>query len=499
MDAENKAGNSTQKETVLPPYAPETVKREKIVFKRRDWIDLAVSLGLGVYPALAFSLRTLFNSPNLPGIGSALFFLAALAAGVCAIGKKGHWNQSSLLVLASGAICALTLGVWSYFPMRALNHLAAFLLIALGLLSASGTNRFSLTQAGMLCESFVNIFSVSFSHVFKPFSALSGTASGKRRTLLGIVIGFAVALPLLALVIGLLSSADAAFSAFLQRMFANMQDLDLGSVLWHGMRVVFFTLVFFSIFYALRHPKNVRRHMVSEISIPASLTGTVLVLLNLIYGVFFSVQLSTLFGTAQTAAAQGGYAEYARTGFFQLVAVSAINLAALLAAGCVSREHRGVRVFSVVLCAQTAVLLASAVWRMCLYIGAYGLSFLRLATFFIMAAIACALILCIVKSIRPDFKVFPVLAAFVLVLWVGFSVLDTSRIVAAYNVDAYLDGRCETIDVDYLASLSPSVVPVLQRLADAGNSDAADAIAHMAQPEYRLYLWSVDRLTLESE
>lgn len=60
MDAENKTGNSAQKETVLPPYAPETVKREKIVFKRRDWIDLAVSLALGIYPALAFSLAHAF-------------------------------------------------------------------------------------------------------------------------------------------------------------------------------------------------------------------------------------------------------------------------------------------------------------------------------------------------------------------------------------------------------------------------------------------------------
>ncbi len=39
--------------------------------------------------------------------------------------------------------------------------------------------------------------------------------------------------------------------------------------------------------------------------------------------------------------------------------------------------------------------------------------------------------------------------------------------IADYNVDAYLDGRLPQVDIYYLANLSPSALPALERLYEA--------------------------------
>lgn len=46
----------------------------------------------------------------------------------------------------------------------------------------------------------------------------------------------------------------------------------------------------------------------------------------------------------------------------------------------------------------------------------------------------------------------------------GFGDVDTQ--IARYNVDAYLEGRLETVDVDHLSSLSDGAIPELARLLD---------------------------------
>ena len=137
------------------PYAPvHTAARktkEKPRFEEKDWILLLVAALLGVYPALALSIRTLGSQDVFPGIGSALFFLAVIAAGIYAIGFENiKQKKGSIFVLAAAAVCAVSLALWSHEPLLVLNHAAAFVLAAIGLLAASGMKRMPLSRAGML-------------------------------------------------------------------------------------------------------------------------------------------------------------------------------------------------------------------------------------------------------------------------------------------------------------------------------------------------------------
>ena len=54
------------------------------------------------------------------------------------------------------------------------------------------------------------------------------------------------------------------------------------------------------------------------------------------------------------------------------------------------------------------------------------------------------------------------------------SAMNLHAVVAAYNVDAYLDGRLETLDVGYLGSLGHGSAPALNRLATAYGEPGVD-------------------------
>ena len=509
--------NTEQNNPIQPsaPYAPRPIpprpEKKRVKFEKRDYLALLAAFVLALYPALAFYIGTLFAGYNFqfPGIGSAVFFLLVEGFGIFLCGKeKLRENRASLLPLAAGAACALSLGIWSYLPMRILNHFAAFALIAVGLLSLSCMNARPLSRPGVLGESFVGVFAASFAHMFKPFSAMPEAAGKKKGAIVGVVLGVLVSIPLIAIVVALLSSADSFFQSTVEGWARVFEDISIAELLWKGVRIVFFTLVLFSIFYALRHPKPVLKTDVRAPSVPASFTVTVLVLLAVLYVVFFgSVIIGLTFANLRDPAffaEKGGYAQYAREGFFQLAAVAAINFFAVGIACYVNNKHRAVRALSVILSAETLVLLITAVVRMCCYIGAYGLSFLRLFTFLCMALIGCAMVLSLVKAFRPDFRIFPILACAAVILWGCFSLCDTSRLIARYNIDAYLSGQLERVDLDYISSLSPSVIPELERLAEKGSAvDAHNARAKIedirSDVRYPWWIWSVDRFGIGVE
>jgi hypothetical protein len=94
---------------------------------------------------------------------------------------------------------------------------------------------------------------------------------------------------------------------------------------------------------------------------------------DLLFGVFVLVQFAYFFGGQDTLAAIGlTYSQYARRGFFELVAVSILTLGLVLWLNHTTmrqpgRENRLFIALSVILVALTSVMLFSASQRMLLY------------------------------------------------------------------------------------------------------------------------------------
>lgn len=200
-----------------------------------------------------------------------------------------------------------------------------------------------------------------------------------------------------------------------------------------------------------------------------------LVLVDALFVVFVSLQVTYLFGGRDTLeAARMPYSEYARRGFFELIAVGGIVAVLIVALEVVMRRRSRLYVFlAIVLLAATAVILVSAAVRLDLYQQAYGWTEQRLyaaAAIAFLAAAMLALAWCLVRD-RVLFIGRPLAIAAVLVA-LALSAVGPSSFIARANTDRVLDpsklpaDASRELDVRYLISLGDGAIPTLVERAD---------------------------------
>lgn len=208
---------------------------------------------------------------------------------------------------------------------------------------------------------------------------------GAARHGVSVLRGAALAVPLLVVFGSLLAAADERFSRLLGGM-----TLDVPALMGH---VLFALLVAWIAGGILRTMTLGGEQPGPRVNRPDALAlgivevGMVIGLLDLLFLAFVIVQLPYFFGTADVVMQPGTttFSEYARRGFFELVTVAGLVLPLLLMADWLLRRERPghERVFRILAGAQVAllfVIMGSAMHRMRLYQGAYGLTELRLYT-----------------------------------------------------------------------------------------------------------------------
>ena len=97
---------------------------------------------------------------------------------------------------------------------------------------------------------------------------------------------------------------------------------------------------------------------------------------------------------------------YARRGFFQLLFVCVLNLAAVLSIQSYFKENRVLKALLLAISGCTLIMTASSACRMLLYIRAYQLTFLRVSVLVALAVIALLMAGVIAKIVKPQFPLF---------------------------------------------------------------------------------------------
>ncbi len=163
------------------------------------------------------------------------------------------------------------------------------------------------------------------------------------------------------------------------------------------------------------------------------------------------------------------YSEYAREGFFQLCAVSVINLIIIaLVSSFSKRNTKAKSVVTKVICVlyslSSLVLISTAIAKLSMYIGIYGLTPLRVYAAWFECVLAVIFLLIILKQFVPKLNI---VISSLAVLVICFSVLCIGNIdgfIADYNVDRYLEESLDNVDTEILFDLGDSAVPALIRL-----------------------------------
>ena len=195
---------------------------------------------------------------------------------------------------------------------------------------------------------------------------------------------------------------------------------------------------------------------------------TVLVILDALFAAFVVLQVAYLFGGRDTIAAAGiSYADYARRGFFELVAVAiAAGLVIVGLDVAVGRRSRAQLAASLGLLALTAVVLVSALARLRIYQEAYGWTELRFVVLVAIGWLGAAILAAgYLLTQRQTRWLLHVLGVVTIVAVLGMNTIGPGGFVAEQNLARAADpslvspGGSTELDADYLAALGDAAVP----------------------------------------
>ncbi|WP_245666015.1 DUF4153 domain-containing protein [Actinoplanes subtropicus] len=275
----------------------------------------------------------------------------------------------------------------------------------------------------------------------------------------------AVSITLLVVFGALFASADAAFAGTLQRLSPKV-DLPT-TVRWVFVFAVAASGLGGAAFLRAGPPDLSRLDATEGRKVSRFEWAVPLGLLVLLFAGFVAVQLTVLFGGNRHVLRTDGltYAEYARSGFWQLSFVTALTLIVLAGAArwaprAEPADRTLIRLVLGSLAALTLVIVGSALHRMNLYADTYGLTRLRLLVACCEAWFGLVLLLILIAGVRVKAPWLPrvAIAAGVLAL-LGLAAANPDRLIAEHNIR-----QARTVDLDYLSTLSPDVVPGLAGL-----------------------------------
>lgn len=295
-----------------------------------------------------------------------------------------------------------------------------------------------------------------------PWARLQGGPSWRHT--FAVARGLLLAVPVLLLFAVLLANADAVFALRLRELF----DIDLGALVWHTLVIALLSWLAAGLLNAgASAPGEGLAPRPAWLATGAVEATVVLGLVDLLFGGFVWVQVRYLFGGARWVDAVAGltYAQYARRGFFELVAVTALVLPLLLFAHWVVRPaapgRRVVLALAGLQVGLVAVMLASALERMRLYQAEYGQTELRFYTTAFMvwlAGLLAAFVLAVLPGRRDLFACWAVASA-----WIVVAALH------AVNPDAHIVAANRALrsgfDASYALTLSADAAPELAATA----------------------------------
>lgn len=362
--------------------------------------------------------------------------------------------------------------------------MVCFLLVSgnLSLALMSGQNRRNPNGFKSLLDAPRAFFALGFGQFGNSMGGLNdarknmGTAGKKN---LSVLVGLAVAVPILAILIPLLMRADAAFEGLIN-LLPDFEITELIITLIVGVPLA---CILYSRNAALSHkpkeaPSTWQPKRFSHLTV-----NTALIMVCVVYFVYLLSQTAYFVGGfAGILPEEFTLAEYARRGFFEMAWISAINLILIiLCVAMTQRKKRRVplttRIFCLFIGLVTLFLAATASAKMFLYIDSYGLTRLRVLTEVIMIFIALTVVFVAVWLFKPKFAYMKAVLLSTLIIGAVVSWADVDTVVAAYNVRAYQSGKLETVDISHLYGLGDGAIPYIVELTNDNDQNVAQKAA----------------------
>jgi len=462
---------------------------------------LAAGVGMG------FAGDYLLRAPGNPGLNFTLLF-ACLAASVGIVSSNGgsRLSREALSWLAVGLLLGTGL-VWrgSEF-LRFLAFVSAATAFSLPALHAGRAwvgkaGVADLVEAVAASGVHAALGSVRLLHRDQWETAVTEESHRAAKSVArSVIVGVLLAAVPLCIFGALFLSADAVFAEILE----DFVKFDLRVLASHGALIA--VLSWLACGYLAGFSSGTRLDGLRTLGwkppiLRTSEAAIALGLVDLLFLGFVLVQFRYHFGGAEMVEVTPGltYAAYAREGFFQLVAATALGIPWLLAADSLVGEEEGPARWSFRALAGTQLVLllaivASAIQRIQAYLEAYGQTedrFVATAVLLWLAVLVVWFGATVLRGKRNAFALGALVSGFGLIVALHLS--NPTAFAAQSHLDraaADRDQAAETefqLDVSYLASLGSDATPILvariDELGPAGRSEVAEALLERWGPD----------------
>jgi hypothetical protein len=319
-------------------------------------------------------------------------------------------------------------------------------------------------------------------------NAKKGMDQSHLQILKKVIIGLIISIPVLAVVLTLLMSADSKFKQLVGGL-PEWFNIVNAETITRIMIILLTTALFFGILQVLlkKQIKIIEAKPEKQFfQLDGIIVFTVLVVMNLVYLLFTFVQFKYFFGG--TLQGDFTFAQYARKGFFELLFVSIINLSVIVAV--LTFVTRGSVVFNrltqimlTILVLSSSVMLCSAFLRLSMYEDAYGFTFTRILAHSFMIFLTIIFAYTLVKVWIENLSLVHFVFITSLIYYVAINTVDLDQLVVAKNIDRFeASGK---VDVQYLNSLSYTGVLGLMSLYEKDkNIPALETILQQRQEQF---------------
>lgn len=418
----------------------------------------------------------IFFWDKTPGISFPLFIILILLSGILLLGEAGIRPHKRALGLLLPVGFFATMSFVRAEPLTTfLNYLLTFVFLAFFALTYLGGRWLSSSFADYVA----GFFRLLGSAVGRPLSFIIETRKQREQTeggrearsILPVIRGVLIALPIVAVFAGLLSSADLVFAQRMEEFIAVFRLENLPEYIFRGILALIIAYILVGVLLYAAQKSRDETLLGEEKPLLAPFLGfteasIVLGSVLFLFAAFVAVQFQYFFGGQANINLDGyTYAEYAQRGFGELVTVAVFSLFLFLGLSAVTRrERRSVRrTFSGIgttLMALVLVMLVSAYQRLALYEAAYGFSRLRTYPHVFMIWLGALLLAVVALEMMQRQRAFaPAMAFAIIGFAVSLNLMNVDAFIVRQNVQRSLGGA--KLDLAYLASLSDDAIPAL--------------------------------------
>ena len=416
---------------------------------------------------------------NAPGVNFAIFWTACLIGGFYLLLSEGlRPNGRTLLLLPIFGFFAVITFIRAEPMTTFLAYTFTMFTLTIFTVTYLGGRWMQYTFADFVSKALslmgsILVRPIGFAAEARKTQAEAGIQPSKYN-FMPIVRGLVIAVPVVMIFASLLASADVVFN---QRLESLVDIFKIENLPEYIFRMIYILVIGYALGGILLHAASAStdEKLVGEEKplVPAFLgfieSSIVLGSVIALFAAFVVIQFQYFFGGTNNINIEGyTYAEYARRGFGELVAVAFFALMMLLTLSGVTRretdqQRKIYSGFGVALVALLLVMLFSAYQRLNLYEAAYGFSRLRTYTHVFLVWIGLLLIATIVLEILHKERNF---AFAMLIASFGFAaslpILNVDAFIVDQNIRRELKGDVvEKLDSVYFVELSDDAIPPL--------------------------------------